>query len=321
MNSIRFGSGPKFFGGHSVVISVFCLLSSAVASGLESYHVTFDACSERSSEGAEWIGLRQWQNDSHSWRWLVNPETLETKIRSADHLNCRALTPHEWSQSTSRYANLLRHQKQEGVNPINAGLHRPSRDNKGSFLTIDLCPSSKSLDQSFFETLMVKTAGAPAVNLAVSGRWIERHQNDFDWLLQQDRKGSLAIQWLNHSYRHPYIKGVADLRNFLLLPDVNFEEEVLTTEQILLSQGVVPTIYFRFPGLVASPALMKRISDFGLVAVGADAWLGKGEQPVGGSIILLHGNGNEPKGLSLFLKMLDLGKIAQPYRGINSFQL
>ena len=84
--------------------------------------------------------------------------------------------------------------------------------------------------------------------------------------------------------------------------DINFE--VLETEKAMLKNGLMPSVFFRFPGLVSDQQLVYRITDFGLIPVGSDAWLAKGQQPHAGSIVLIHGNGNEPVGVNDFIKLL-----------------
>jgi len=41
-----------------------------------------------------------------------------------------------------------------------------------------------------------------------------------------------------------------------------------------------------------------------LIPIGTDAWLAKGQQAENGSIVLIHGNGNEPVGVNDFIKLL-----------------
>ena len=54
---------------------------------------------------------------------------------------------------------------------------------------------------------------------------------------------------------------------------------------------------------MSSPALVDRIVGFGLVPTGSDAWLAKGQTPRPGSIVLVHGTGNEPLGVRRFLAL------------------
>ena len=98
-------------------------------------------------------------------------------------------------------------------------------------------------------------------------------------------------------------------RNFLLTPGTDFPAEVLELEQLLLSRGVVPSPFFRFPGLVSDAATVERLREFSLIPIGSDAWLAKGESPRRGSFILVHGNGNEPRGVQLLLPMLKSGEL------------
>ena len=62
-------------------------------------------------------------------------------------------------------------------------------------------------------------------------------------------------------------------------------------------QGLV---FFRFPGLVSSSPLMQAVAAHHLISLGADAWLALGQTARDGSIILVHPNGNEPRGLQIY---------------------
>jgi len=72
----------------------------------------------------------------------------------------------------------------------------------------------------------------------------------------------------------------------------------------MLKNGLLPSVFFRFPGLVSDQQLVYRITDFGLIPIGTDAWLAKGQAPQAGSIVLIHGNGNEPVGVNDFIALL-----------------
>jgi len=54
-----------------------------------------------------------------------------------------------------------------------------------------------------------------------------------------------------------------------------------------------------------------------LIALGADAWLVLSPPPRDGSIVLVHPNGNEPAGLRLFSRLLEQGRLPQPFRRIE----
>ena len=66
----------------------------------------------------------------------------------------------------------------------------------------------------------------------------------------------------------------------------------------------MPSVFFRFPGLVSNRVLFGGVAGFGLITLGSDAWLGKKQWPVAGSIILVHANGREPVGIKRFLWLL-----------------
>ncbi|OGJ87558.1 MAG: hypothetical protein A2268_03910 [Candidatus Raymondbacteria bacterium RifOxyA12_full_50_37] len=63
-------------------------------------------------------------------------------------------------------------------------------------------------------------------------------------------------------------------------------------------------MFFRFPGLVADSALCSRVIGLGLIPIGSDSWPAKGQVPREGSIVLIHGNGNEPYGIKKFIELL-----------------
>ena len=179
---------------------------------------------------------------------------------------------------------------------------------KGLFLTVDLCPSHKPLDTELFEAAMklpaFKDRPVP-IAIAVSGLWMDEHKHDMDWVLGKIKEKRLKVTWVNHSWSHPYDFQKPIEENFLLKPGVDFEKEVLEEERALLQRGVVPSPFFRFPGLVADRAHLERLKSLSLIPIGANAWLAKGEEPGVGSVILVHGNGNEPEGIRRLLEFFD----------------
>ena len=170
-----------------------------------------------------------------------------------------------------------------------------------------ICPSHRPLDRRIFTDLFneFKKVEKPApIALSVSGLWMLNHVQDLEWLKQLRNEGEIRITWVNHSYNHRVSKSAPLKENFLLEPGTNINYEVLATEQLMLKNGLVPSTFFRFPGLVSDQQLVYKITDFGLIPIGSDAWLAKGQQPQAGSIVLIHGNGNEPVGVDDFIKLL-----------------
>jgi hypothetical protein len=75
-------------------------------------------------------------------------------------------------------------------------------------------------------------------------------------------------------------------------------------EHDLLEWGIVPTVYYRFPGLIHDRVRLETILGLNLLPIDCDSWIALAGsahpygRPVGdGSIILVHGNGNEPRGI------------------------
>ena len=72
----------------------------------------------------------------------------------------------------------------------------------------------------------------------------------------------------------------------------------------MLKNGLIPSAFFRYAELVSDQQLVNKVTDFGLIPIGSDACLATGQQPNAGSIVLIHGNGNEPVGVADFIKLL-----------------
>jgi hypothetical protein len=133
--------------------------------------------------------------------------------------------------------------------------------------------------------------------------WLEEHAEDLAQLKKHDGS-DLAITWINHSMHHRYSPTRPLKQNFLLEPGTNIASEVLDAEVAMLEAGLLPSVFFRFPGLVSEPTLVVFVTGLGLIPVGSDAWLAKGERAGRGSIVLVHGNGNEPQGVQDFYALL-----------------
>jgi len=244
---------------------------------------------------------------------LVEPETLRTELAAASGWRC-APTQDE-AQKETRFIRALRRVDPDAAGlSLNAGLRHGA--GAGAFVTADLCPSRRPLDRGFFESLAGQSKGTP-VAIAVSGYWMRRHGADFEWLKQQADSGALAISWVNHSLTHPFSPRRPDARNYLLSAGVDMAREILETEQELIERGATPSVFFRFPGLVADPALMEAVRARHLIALGADGWMVFLPPLRPGAILLVHPNGNEPAGLRLFARKLAQGALPRPFRPIE----
>ncbi len=257
----------------------------------------------------EVIILRKFERESQCFYFTVAPNTLETAIFSSDSL---AVHPAGWDEIFSRYnstAYCLALKQAENLdhNIQDAGFTRFKPSQKGIDLTIDLCPSNRPLDRIVFIDLieeMGKIEMPVPVTISITGKWINTHTDDLKWLDSLSKAGKLSIVWMNHSYNHFTGKNIPLKSNFLLAPGTDINSEVINTEIALIERHIVPSVFFRFPGLVSDTRIYKEILEFGLVPVGSDAWLAKGQWPENGSIVLIHANGNEPLGIHDFINLL-----------------
>ncbi len=299
-----------------------CASTAAPATSLRSvaavgdYRQVLKACV--AADGRKAFAIREMTVAGEKVALVADPVALTTRLERAACWTCS-----EASEDELRSTRMGRAISESAAAPglihrgflQNAGLTHGAAP--GDFVTGDLCPSRLPLDRSFFTRL--ETAGAHApVALSISGLWLIHHFADFRWLVDQRNSGALDILWVDHTYHHPYLRKLPSDANFLLTRGVDPEKEILDTERLLIANGETPSLFFRFPGLVSSDPLMQAVSRFHLVTLGADAWLAKGQQPERGSIVLVHPNGNEPKGLSLFASDLKRGTIAAPLEPLTA---
>jgi hypothetical protein len=178
---------------------------------------------------------------------------------------------------------------------------------KGIDLSADLCPSKQPLAREFFtgliEQFLPREKPVP-IAIAVTGNWMYDHPDDLQWLIGLEKKGDLCITWINHSYNHRSYDSVPVQQNFLLNKATNLDLEVLKTERKMIEYGITPSVFFRFPGLVSDSLVFAKITAYGLIPVGSDAWLAKNQRPQNGSIVLVHANGNEPYGIKRFFRLI-----------------
>ncbi|WP_342644495.1 polysaccharide deacetylase [Mucilaginibacter sp. CSA2-8R] len=253
--------------------------------------------------------MRSFERGGQAFYLAADATTLTTRLYPASQLK---VTPGTLTQSlaklsNSAYSRAIAAAQQQSNSLQDAGIAHGFPKEKGISLTIDLCPSHKPLDRVIFTSLInaFKKVKTPVpVALSITGRFMLTHGDDIEWLKGLQNTGDLDITWINHTYNHHFNPRIPLKENFLLEPgtDVNFE--VLGTETAMLQHGLTPSVFFRFPGLVSDHSLVEKITDYGLIPVGSDAWLAKGQNAASGSIVLIHGNGNEPVGVKDFIKLL-----------------
>jgi len=258
------------------------------------------------ADGSVQIAIRAIGEGKERTYLVVDAETLDTSLIGEKELG-RPATKAGWERT--RYAMALEKYNAPSRGLQDAGLRRAAAG--GLYLTIDLCPSSREMDAGLFKTITGESPrkGRPfPVAVAASGLWMKRHEDELAEILELERKGALSITWVNHTMTHPYSPGAPLEANFMLKAGVDLEKETLENEEEMIKRGLLPSPFFRFPGLVSDSKLLAKLKTLSLIPIGADAWLAKGEKPRKGSIILVHGNGNEPAGVKKLLEFLESGK-------------
>lgn len=240
------------------------------------------------------IAIREFTRNDKKEVLYVNPETFSTGVLIWDEETFKK-RPLSDVQKTL-FVKALEKYNSLPVTLQNHSLKKAEMGKEGFFLTVDLCPSKKNLDKKIFTSAMELSHDEKPVpiGIAISGEWIKKHGQEFRWLAKEKK---LRVTWINHGYTHPYSKDLPLEENFLLSKGVDFEREVLETEKLLLKNGITPSPFFRFPGLISDSGLVEKLKTLSLVPIGSQSWLAKKETPEKGGIILVHGNGNEPQGI------------------------
>ncbi|WP_185731455.1 polysaccharide deacetylase family protein [Larkinella rosea] len=287
----------------SRIVLFWLVFSVPVFGQLSSYKVFFGITADQQ------VLLRQWQQNGRAQYLAVNPQSLETAIVSLSSDKVRAAT---WAEIEQRflktpYVRALQVEKNRDGSLQDAGIERADTTERGFSLTIDLCPSTKPLTRAVFDQLIAafEPEEKPIpVTITITGLWMQSHPQDLAYLKNLVKRGDLAITWVNHSFHHRYDPKRPLPINFLLEPATNLTGEILMNEQAMIRNGLLPSIFFRFPGLVSDKTVFDRVLAFGLLPIGSDAWLAKNQQPKQGSLVLIHANGNEPLGITDFIRLI-----------------
>ena len=271
------------------------------------------------NDSTKFIILRKFKSSDKNIKYLaLNLMTLETKIISSNNLVQRDWKYLEDKYSSSIYMKLRNyaktHKNKRGLK--NAGIQN-IKSNHNYMITTDLCPSSKKLDYHIYTHIANNIKETIPIGIAITGSWMRNHKDELKWLLNLEKNKTLSITWINHSYNHHYIIGRELNSNFLLIRDTDIEKEVLYMEKFMLENKLNISVYFRFPGLISNTRIYNQIIDYGLIPLGADSWIGKNKFPKEGSIVLVHGNGNDPKGVKKLKKWLDRNANNLTIKSIN----
>lgn len=249
-------------------------------------------------EGRELLVLRRFEGESGPRFRAVDPANLEV-CDLPGTVRVQSLT---WNQAEKIWGRSLYFRLRAEVR--NSGALKKVSPT-GVALSFDLCPSSKPLDRFVIQKIIEISPRPVPLMFCLTGKWADHHGADLAWLDALQSQGLVKITWVNHSDTHPYDLRKPLDKNFLLTPGTDLGAEVLGMEKKQAEAGRTLSVFFRFPGLVSSPALVDQLLEWGLVPLGAGSWVNK-DQPLGpGLVFLMHANGNEPTGLTKFLTWLD----------------
>jgi hypothetical protein len=297
------------------LIIIFIVLMSAIATisnaqanftKIENYKVEYGVATHMPRE---LMILRSFDNYGKHYLLLLNPHTLDTRIDERSFYQIRPMTMVQARAffKETPYVKALDKVENRSVMIQDAGIEDGMPEETGISLTADLCPSHRPLARDIFTSIIAefkKVEQPVPIALSITGVWMRQHPQDLEWLQTLQANREINITWINHSFNHRVSLTEPLKENFLLEPGTDINYEVLETEKAMLKNGLLPSVFFRFPGLVSDQQLVNKITDFGLIPIGTDAWLAKGQQPQAGSIVLIHGNGNEPVGVQDFINLL-----------------
>lgn len=306
---------------YAFILFFFTAMLSPLVFGREplvitDYHATFIPGYDQKKHLG--IAIRMYYIGATPYFLVVNPYTFATETlpavefaaRKKEEFNetkvKRSVKPTYFTMQAlekTPYMKALKKYTTSFIHPLqNDGIMHAEYNTEARFLTADMCPSVRPFEKDFFQALA--TNKKIPIALSVSGLWMIGHPDEFQWLIEQEEANTLHITWINHSFSHLYYPDLALSSNFLLTNQTHFSDEILETEKLLLQYRQLPSVFFRFPGLVSDKELISGLRKFGLIPVGANAWLAKGQPAKPGSIILVHGNGNEPEGIKKVMPLL-----------------
>lgn len=241
------------------------------------------------------ITLRKIDYSNHTTRYLVlNTTDFTTRtVRRIPRSAVKAASVDALADTSAYFT--MRKQIQDNPEFYAPGIDRFERVD-GVVLSGDLCPSSKGIEQKVIDSLA--RSKNSTLYVCISGRWIDCHLDE----LKKLRREPINIVWVNHSMTHRYEKKANVNDDFLCLLNTDLQTEVLDMERKMFELGLIPSPFFRYPGLISSPTVANYVISLGLIPLGAEAWLAKGENPRKGSVVLIHLNGNEPLGIRLFFE-------------------
>ena len=190
--------------GYLVLLFLFLKIYAVPVS---QYHEIYQIVENKNKEIR--LAIRAFIIDEEAYYLLINPENLQSEISLQSQVQKT-----EKEISDNPYLRALNHYALPPFSLHRYGIQRTNYPTSAFFLSIDLCPSSKSgFESVFFQSLKDKKI---PIAISLSALWAMKHPLEFEWLKKY--QDDLNITWVNHTYTHPYIHTmqISDEHNFLL---------------------------------------------------------------------------------------------------------
>jgi hypothetical protein len=232
--------------------------------------------------------------------YVVADDSFRLSIVDAAELDGAS---HADAGATSKYDEALERTRHAVLCQLESS--SAAADGQRFALTVDMCQSSRPWERELYQwaVSLSEQLGEPVkIGVAMTGGWAKQHESELGQLLNWQREGKLDITWINHSARHQLSRDSDGHYHFLTADSIDMSAAVLDLESLLLGQGVMFSALFRFPGLTHDERTLAELNDLSLFPLDANGWLAKGQPLSDGSVVLLHGNGNEPPGIDMFMR-------------------
>lgn len=163
---------------------------------------------------------------------------------------------------------------------------KPVKNFSGNGYTLMIEVSEKVNKKYKFERdlfLFLSAQKEPShINVVVSNRWILEDKVGFKMIDSLIESKKLNVVWITK-----------------VLNSEKLENEILSTERLLLEQGQLPSIFFKVES-DWNQIMAKKLQSFSLIPIEASSVLSKGGKIKKGSMVLVKGDGTESK----YIKMI-----------------
>jgi hypothetical protein len=92
---------------------------------------------------------------------------------------------------------------------------------------------------------------------------MKEHPEDLRWLLELLRSDEIEVNWINHSFYNFYNKKQPLSHNLLLAKGADINSEILKTGISMIGNGIIPSVFFCFPGLISINGVFEKVLDYG----------------------------------------------------------